>query len=81
MRWVVRIELEEDGPEANADFGAICIERARLEDAAGLGLTLEDGKRIMAFLQKRIVTDQLHEHCRLSRPCSACAGLRAIKDK
>ena len=41
MRWVVRIELEEDGPEANADFGAICIERARLEDAAGLGLTLE----------------------------------------
>jgi hypothetical protein len=80
MRWVVRIELEKDGAEANADSGAICIERARMEDAAELGLMLEDGKRIMAFLQKRVLTDQLHEHCRSSRRCSICAGLRAIKD-
>jgi len=52
MRWAVRIEREDDGDEINTDSGAICIERSRLEGAAELGLTLEDGKRIMAFLQR-----------------------------
>ena len=80
MRWVVRIELEEDEAEVSADSGAIFIERARLKDAVELGLTLEDGKRIMAFLQRRVLTDQLHKHCRSSRRCSVCAGIRAIKD-
>ena len=47
MRWVVRIEPEKEGDgEASADPNAIYIERARLKDAAELGLTLEDGKRI-----------------------------------
>ena len=50
MRWVVRIEREDDGSESDV----IRIERSRMEDAAGLGLTLEDGKRIMALLQKRV---------------------------
>ncbi len=54
MRWVVRIELKEDEAEVSADSGAICIERTRLEDAAELGLTLEDGKRVMAVLQNRV---------------------------
>jgi hypothetical protein len=39
MRWVVRIEGEDDGSESDV----IRIERSRTEDAAGLGLTLEDG--------------------------------------
>ena len=61
---MVRIECEDDGGEPSHDSDAICIERSRLEDAVGLGLTLEDGKCIMAFLQARVVTDQLREHCR-----------------
>jgi hypothetical protein len=76
MRWVVRIEREDDGSESDV----IRIERSRMEDAAGLGLTLEDGKRIMALLQKRVLADQLREHCRSSRLCSVCARTRAIKD-
>jgi hypothetical protein len=76
MRWVVRIEREDDGSEPDV----IRIERSRMEDAAGLGLTLEDGKRIMALLQKRVLADQLREHCRSSRLCSVCARTRAIKD-
>ena len=75
MRWVVRIEREDDGSEPDV----IRIERSRMEDAAGLGLTLEDGKRIMALLQKRVLADQLREHCRSSRLCSVCARTRAIK--
>jgi hypothetical protein len=51
-----------------------------MEDAAGLGLTLEDGKRIMALLQKRVLADQLREHCQSSRLYSVCARTRAIKD-
>lgn len=80
MRWVVRIELEEEHSELSAESGAIYIERSPLEDDAGLGLTLEDGKSIMAFLQKRVVTDQLREHCSSCRRCSVCEGQRAIKD-
>ena len=80
MRWVVRIEREQDDGELNTDTGEICIERCRLENPADLGLTLEDSKRIMAFLQKRVVSDQLREFCRSSRLCSVCAGPRAIKD-
>jgi len=45
-----------------------------------LGPTLEDGKRIMAFLQKRVVTEQLYERRRSNRRCSAYAGRRAVKD-
>ena len=59
MRWVGRIKREDDGSESDV----IRIERSRTEDAAGLGLTL-DGKRIMALLQKRVLTDQLRERCR-----------------
>lgn len=80
MRWVVRIDLKGDQVAVSAVSGAVCIERARLEDAARLGLTLEDGTRIMAFPQKRVVTDQRHNHGRSSRRRSACAGLRGIKD-
>jgi hypothetical protein len=40
MRWAVRIELKEDEAGVSADSGAICIERARLEDAAELGVML-----------------------------------------
>jgi hypothetical protein len=76
MRWVVRIDREDDGSESDV----IRIERSHMEDAAGLGLTLEDDKRIMALLRKRVLADQLREHCRSSRPCSVCARTRAIKD-
>jgi predicted hydrolase (HD superfamily) len=48
----------------DSDFLALAVlERSRMEDAAGLAPTLEDGKRIMALLQKRVLTDQLREHC------------------
>lgn len=50
MRWVVRIEREADDAQISADSGPFRIERDRLKDAAELGVTLEDGKRVMAFL-------------------------------
>lgn len=81
MRWVVRIELKEEEAEVGADSGPIYIERARLEGAAELGLTLEDGKRIMAFLQNRVLTDQLHEHCGSSPdvpPALGCVPSRTV---
>jgi hypothetical protein len=56
MRRVVRIEREDNDDELNTDSGPICIEHSGLEDATELGLTLEDGKRIMAFLQEPVVT-------------------------
>jgi hypothetical protein len=64
MRWVVRIAPEDGDGEFSTDSGAISIERSRLVDAADLGLTLDDGKRIMAFLKKRVVADQLREYCK-----------------
>jgi hypothetical protein len=34
----------------------------------------------MALLQKRVLADQLGDHCRSGRLCSVCARTRAIKD-
>ena len=46
MRWVIRIEREEDDGEINTGSDAICIERSRLERAADLGPTLVVSRRL-----------------------------------
>ncbi len=81
MHWIVRIECEAEDGEHPSSSEAIRIERPRLEIAGDVGLTLEDGKRIMAALQRRVVADQLREYCDRSRRCSSCGAARPLKDR
>jgi hypothetical protein len=46
----------------------------------GIGLRLEDGKRIVKQIQRVILYDQVDEIIRESRVCPDCASVRAIQD-
>src|ERR1700735_4204799 len=45
-----------------------------------LGLTLDDGKALMAGVQRYLVLARVAEYCALRRRCSRCQGLRPLKD-
>ncbi len=46
----------------------------------GIGLRLEDGKRVVEQIQRAILCDQVEEIIRESRVCPDCASVRAIHD-
>ena len=46
----------------------------------GIGLRLEEGKRIVEQIQRAILYDQVEEITRESRVCPDCASVRAIHD-
>jgi hypothetical protein len=49
--------------------------------AATLGLGLEEGKAILAALQRHLVAAQVAEHCRTRRRCDRCGAQRPLKDR
>ena len=48
--------------------------------AATLGLGLEEGKAILAAVQRHLVTAQADEHCRGRRRCDRCGAQRPLED-
>src|SRR3982751_2890695 len=48
--------------------------------AATLGLGLEEGKAILAAVQRHLVAAQVDEHCRGRRRCDRCGAQRPLKD-
>ena len=46
----------------------------------GIGLRLEDGRRIVEQIQRGVLYDQVDEIIRESRVCPDCASVRAIHD-
>ncbi len=80
MRWRVIVEL------TGADE-VVCVH----EVSAGggtttgyspekIGLTLAEGKRTLAGLQRHLVQAQAEDHCRGRRRCPRCGSKRPIKD-
>jgi hypothetical protein len=49
--------------------------------AATLGLGLEEGKAVLAAVQRHLVTAQVDEHCRSRRRCDRCGAQRPLKDR
>ena len=45
-----------------------------------LGLTLDDGKTLLAGVQRHLVQARVAEYSGLRRHCSHCRGLRPVKD-
>jgi len=45
-----------------------------------IGLTLDDGKTLLASVQRHLVQAQVAEYSALRRRCSHCRCLRALKD-
>jgi hypothetical protein len=45
-----------------------------------LGLTLDDGKALLAGVQRHLVQGRVSEYCAVRRRCPRCRRLRALKD-
>ncbi len=56
------------------------IERTGPLQAATLGLTLAESKRLLAELQRELVTAQLRYHAEAQRHCTQCGTRRTLKD-
>jgi hypothetical protein len=80
MGWVLRlVETGVDGASRSVDV--MVIDRlGDLGDIAALGLTLSQGKQLVALVQQEIVTAQSRDHA-LQRPdCRTCTTPCQIKD-
>src|SRR3982751_4448227 len=80
MRW--RMVLEVVGVEGVAEMHEIGAgERPPGGHcAATLGLGLEQGKAVLAAVQRHLVAAQVEEHCRNRRRCDRCGASRPLKD-
>ena len=80
MEWPVTIELSGvDGTKENYEVarGGGTDPHSTLDP---LGLTLDDGKALLAGVQRHLVQARVSEYCALRRRCSRCRGLRPLKD-
>jgi hypothetical protein len=76
MKWRVVVELAgADGAVQSHDIsvgGCATIDHS----ADTLGLTLAEGKKTLAGLQRHLVQAQTEEHCRNRRRCQRCGAQR-----
>src|SRR5664279_2757277 len=80
MKIVVRVELIPDwGEEQSVEVGRIDRPSQTLEPET-VGLTLEDGKRLLHSLQQSVIRAQAEELHELSRICRGCHRRTSIKD-
>ncbi len=80
MAWIVRlVKIGADGEEPFADV--MTINRPDdLDDIANLGLTVADGKQVLADLQQEIVAAQARNHSVRRPVCRSCRGVCHVKD-
>jgi hypothetical protein len=78
MKWTVTLVAEtEPGHVKEHALGQ--IEREDTITPASLGLSIAEGKTIVAALQTAIVTGQVERHGEALRPCPHCARPRTTK--
>ena len=80
MAWIVRlVSLGADGTERSTDVLRIA-RPGDLADLASLGLTLAEGKRILAGVQQGIVAAQARVHAVRRPECRSCGTACRVKD-
>jgi hypothetical protein len=80
MRW--RIVLEVIGTDGRRQVHGVGTgERSPAEHTAATPSPgLEEGKAILAAVQRHLVAAQVEEHCRSRRRCERCGAQRPLKD-
>jgi hypothetical protein len=75
VAWIVRlVQIGGDGDEPFADV--MTINRPDgLDDIANLGLSVADGKQVLAGLQQEIVAAQTRNHSVQPPECRCCSGV------
>ena len=80
MTWMVRlVKIEADGKNHSIDVATI-NRPDDLVEIAHLGLTLAEGKRLLAALQQQIVAAQAREHAVRRPDCRRCGAVCHVKD-
>jgi len=80
VAWIVRlVQAGADGEKQSIDVAT--ISRADdLIDITNLGLTLAEGKRLLAALQQQIVAAQARSHAARRPDCRSCGEVCRVKD-
>ncbi len=79
VEWTITIEGKND-------FGDICRKEVRIDKSwerlfdGDLGLSIEDGKKIMEALQNVVVNHEAETYSLFRRVCSDCHRFPAVKD-
>jgi hypothetical protein len=80
MKWRVMLELV--GPDGTIGIHEVGGRAAVAEYAPQMiGMTLAEGKRVLAALQVHLVQAQAEDHCRRRRRCQRCGAQRPLKDQ
>ena len=80
MKWRILVELA--GADGSVQSHEISVGGCGTinSSAETLGLTLAEGKKTLAGLQRHLVQAQTEEHCRNRRRCQRCGAQRPLKD-
>jgi hypothetical protein len=79
MKW--RVVLEMVGADGTAGIHEVGGSAAVAEYAPRMiGLTLAEGKLMLAAVERHLVQAQTEDHCRLRRCCQRCGVRRPLKD-
>lgn len=79
MEWTVSIE-------GTNEFGDICRTEVRIDKSderlrdGDLGLSIDDGKKIMVALQSAVVNEEAEAYSLFRRVCPDCHNFRPVKD-
>lgn len=79
VEWTITIEGKNE-------FGDICRKEVRIDNRweqlfdGDLGLSIEDGKKIMEALQNAVVNHEAETYSLYRRVCPHCHTFRAVKD-
>jgi transposase len=80
MKWRVMLELV--GPDGTVGVHEVGGRAAVAEYVPQMiGLTLEEGKHLLAMLQVHLVQAQAEDHSRRRRRCQRCGAQRPVKDQ
>jgi hypothetical protein len=78
MRWSLKLSVEPDTGEA-ITYELAHLDREEVFVApASLGLTIDEGKQILAAVQTHMVTDQIARHNQALKGCRFCG--RQVRD-
>ncbi len=78
MKWTIRIEFTPDGSAGRSrEVGVLTREELRDEN---IGLTLEEGRRLLQSLEMAIITNQAAYFEERRRRCPNCDQPQRMKD-
>jgi hypothetical protein len=78
MRWTVTLVAEVD-PGQSVVHEIASVDRADRITPATLGLTIAEGKAMLAAIQAHLVADQVARHGAVARECRVCGRVQSSK--